>query len=835
MRMSFLSPHAKAVTSLIFTLFGLVASAQQVNVGLYSTAVPDSFEVRVYSDGPIFDGVVSVAVFTLRWESAAGGVITPYDIVPGCAGSVAPYPNGLQDAMGYRYATYGVFDVRPLGESCAITTEGVTMFGFKIRDISGCYNVELVHNSYSVLNNVDYYFVVFPGNTTGEIITGPISSGDCPPCEPPLITDISADPVPYCDFGVNLSVEATGTLPDYAWYRPNGSLLSWLPQAHSPTSPAGTYTMVVSNACGADTAQVEAVVDTGLCVPPTIDSAWFNPAYWGTAIHYYQLHAAASGSCLGYEWTMPWGETMQAAGQSTFVTVPNPIGGNYTLVVSNACGSDTAVIPMAPPEPCEGPLLGNASITAGNLCQTGTAVFDVPVSSPGPITTRWYGPDGHLITGSPHFTIPFAPWGTYTFVASNYCRTDTVTIFHGPADTTGLAACQPPQVLSLSATPTACFGDTIHISASVALSGPCATLEWSNVQIFSFSGNMYHGLLTTADPVLLTATNACGQVVMEVPVEVVVPRFVDRNLCRVTGPLSLDSLLAPYNLPFSGGQWKLGGIEHGAYYDPAVDTSGLFQYFIDTIGVHCSVVDFGLHEFPGVYAGEDSSVTVCSSDPPFPLFGMLGGQPQTGGTWRFNNLPTSSMFNPAASAPGVYRYNMQTFASGGGCADFALVTVGVDPAITWYADQDGDGLGDPADTILACGQPAGYVANAEDECPEVFGTVGDPCDDHNPGTINDTLGADCGCAGEPGSGIPLHASTILSVSPNPGTEGFALVGLLEGSASVRVLDMQGRAVLAAASIGEAAWVDAASLAKGSYVIEVRYGRSLVQHLRWTRQ
>lgn len=737
--------------------------------------------------------------------------------------------------MGYRYFTFLFFDLRPLGDGCAITTEGRTLFGFKIRELSGCHNVGLVENSYTTLNNLDYYFAAGPGNTTGDIITDPISSGICPPCEPPVITHIGAGPVPFCGEGVSLEVDASGTLPEYAWYRPDGSLLSWLPQAQSPTGPAGTYTMVVSNACGADTAQVGAVVDTGLCVPPTIDSAWFNPAYWGTAIHYYQLHAAASGSCLGYEWTMPWGETMQAAGQLTFVTVPNPIGGNYTLVASNACGSDTAVIFMTPPEPCEGPLLGNASITAGNLCQTGTALFDVPVSGPGPITTRWYGPDGHLITGSPHFTIPFAPWGTYTFVAGNYCRTDTVTVFHGPADTTGLAACQPPQVLSLSAIPVACYGDTIDITASVALAGPCPTLQWSNVQVLSSSGNVYHALLSTADPVLLTATNACGQVVMEVPVEVVVPRFVDRNLCRVTGPLLLDSLLAPYNLPFSGGQWMLGGMEHGVYYDPAVDTSGMYQYFLDTLGVHCSVVDFGLHEFPGVYAGEDSSVTVCSSDPPFPLFGMLGGQPQTGGTWRFNNLPTSSTFDPAVNAPGVYRYLRAAMASGGGCTDAANVNVAVTEASTWYADADGDGLGDPADTVQACVQPPGFVSTADDECPEVFGTVGDPCDDGNPETINDTLGADCGCAGEPGSGIALHASTILSVSPNPGTEGFALVGLPQGAASVHVLDMQGRAVLAATATGEAAWVNAAMLAKGSYVVEVRYGAGLVQHLRWTRR
>lgn len=30
-------------------------------------------------------------------------------------------------------------------------------------------------------------------------------------------------------------------------------------------------------------------------------------------------------------------------------------------------------------------------------------------------------------------------------------------------------------------------------------------------------------------------------------------------------------------------------------------------------------------------------------------------------------------------------------------------------------------------------------------------------------------------------------------------------------------------------------INAAMLAKGSYLVEVRYGRGLVQHLRWTKQ
>ncbi|SDS23979.1 hypothetical protein SAMN04488552_2543 [Christiangramia echinicola] len=66
---------------------------------------------------------------------------------------------------------------------------------------------------------------------------------------------------------------------------------------------------------------------------------------------------------------------------------------------------------------------------------------------------------------------------------------------------------------------------------------------------------------------------------------------------------------------------------------------------------------------------------------------------------------------------------------------------------TYYADTDGDGLGDPNDSIVACTQPEGYVDNDSDPCPDDSGNTCEECDFDDPdadcdddGTLN---GVDC--------------------------------------------------------------------------------------------
>ncbi|MCB0792751.1 MAG: hypothetical protein H6597_07200 [Flavobacteriales bacterium] len=84
---------------------------------------------------------------------------------------------------------------------------------------------------------------------------------------------------------------------------------------------------------------------------------------------------------------------------------------------------------------------------------------------------------------------------------------------------------------------------------------------------------------------------------------------------------------------------------------------------------------------------------------------------------------------------------------------FGLRVISDDQACScqpWYADLDGDFLGDPDQVRMACSPPAGYVSNASDLCPALpFLSPGDPCNDGNNSTYNDMVTAECICESHP--------------------------------------------------------------------------------------
>ena len=63
-----------------------------------------------------------------------------------------------------------------------------------------------------------------------------------------------------------------------------------------------------------------------------------------------------------------------------------------------------------------------------------------------------------------------------------------------------------------------------------------------------------------------------------------------------------------------------------------------------------------------------------------------------------------------------------------------------DDAATWYADDDGDGYGDPASATVACAEPSGHVADSSD-CDDTDATINPAADELCDGVDNDCDGS----------------------------------------------------------------------------------------------
>ncbi len=110
-----------------------------------------------------------------------------------------------------------------------------------------------------------------------------------------------------------------------------------------------------------------------------------------------------------------------------------------------------------------------------------------------------------------------------------------------------------------------------------------------------------------------------------------------------------------------------------------------------------------------------------------------------------------------------------------------------DVPTTWYTDIDLDGFGDPSTGTpgFTCAPPLGSVLDNTDDCPAVFGKVGDACNDNNPFTTGDALNASCVCVGTP---VPCDNWTLTI---DAGTDGSAISWQMIDANSPFVLDNGG--------------------------------------------
>lgn len=100
-----------------------------------------------------------------------------------------------------------------------------------------------------------------------------------------------------------------------------------------------------------------------------------------------------------------------------------------------------------------------------------------------------------------------------------------------------------------------------------------------------------------------------------------------------------------------------GGL-NGSQLSPSLLPPGTypFIYTVEELGCSDSATLTVVVQAPAD-AGTNATITVCSTDPPFNMYQVLGGTPTAGGAWSApSGVQVSGMFDPATDPSGVYVY-----------------------------------------------------------------------------------------------------------------------------------------------------------------------------------
>ncbi|MBL8000968.1 MAG: hypothetical protein JNL05_03310, partial [Flavobacteriales bacterium] len=368
---------AAACSALIAPALVHGQTAPLVNIGLFPTAVPDSFEVRVYSDAAISgtQGLLNIT-FTIRWNDGVGGDVDVNSISGDCiryaltdngdGTIVSPSPNGV----GFRYFTFNVNGLTALGTTCPITTTPQPIGGFKMIGLTGCAQVNIVNDAYTsqtvpVQINKSYYLSLGGTNRTGTIYSTPLQVGAAQAPTPGSYGPLCSNGSPIVLGGSPAGGTWTGT-----------GVTGSGPYSFNPS--AGTQTLtysVTTNGCSSS-AQTTVTVNPAPSTP-TISAGGPTTFCAGGSV------TLTSSSATGNVWS-PGGQTTQSITVST--------GGTYSVTVtSNGCSATSAgttvtvnPAPSTPTISAGGPttFCAGGSVTLTSSSATGN------VWSPGGQTTQ---------------------------------------------------------------------------------------------------------------------------------------------------------------------------------------------------------------------------------------------------------------------------------------------------------------------------------------------------------------------------------------------------------------------------------------------------------------
>ena len=490
-----------------------------------------------------------------------------------------------------------------------------------------------------------------PGTHAPGVYTYTVAgTAPCPAASATVTVNVVVEPDPGGDGFITLcSTDAPMDLfsnlegsPDQGgvWSKPGGTITSGIFDPTIDEPGVFTYTLSVPPPCSSVSATVTVeVVDApeagsdgalSLCItgmgtdlfPSILGSADDNGTWTGPS------GAAFSGTFL------PGGDT--------------PGAYTYTVPGSAPCPAASATVLVSV---VDVPQAGNNGIL--NLCATGTSADLFPVLGGADAGGTWQGPGG--VFGGTFDPATDAP-GSYTYTVQGQppCPAASATV---TVNVVVDADAGSDGSLTLCAT-----------DASVTLFGllggtPQVGGLWLSPAGVAFAGTFdpsahQPGLYTY----VVTVPQPCQNDTAVVNMTVITPPNAGQNatidLCASAPALDLYSVLN--GAPDLGGAWSGPGGAFAGSFDPGTGQPGTYVYTIFGTAP-CpndqASVTVGVEPIPN--AGTNGSLTICPEAPSVALFGVLGGNPDTGGSWTAPyGSPSNGVFDPATSQQGAYTYTV---------------------------------------------------------------------------------------------------------------------------------------------------------------------------------
>jgi lysophospholipase L1-like esterase len=483
---------------------------------------------------------------------------------------------------------------------------------------------------------------------------------------------ITSPATSFCTGSSVVLTSSTGA--SYKWF--NGTTQVGTAATYTATT-AGAYSVEVTNAAGCKATSTATQITVN-ALPTAIITTPVTSFCTGSST----VLTASTGT------SYKWFTGITQVGTTSTYTATN--SGAYTVEVTNASGCKTtsAVTQISVNA------LPTASITAPaiSFCTGGSVILTSSTAA----SYKWFEGTTQVGTAA---TYTATTAGAYTVEATN---------------TSGCKATSVVTQITVNALPTAsiaapatsfCAGGSVILTSSTA-----ASYKW-------FEGTTQVGTAatytaTTAGAYTVEATNTSGCKATSVVTQITVNALPTASIAAPATSFCAGSSVILTSSTGASYKWFNGTTQVGTASTYTAITAGAYSVEVtnaNTCKATSAVTQITVNSLPTAIITTPTS-SFCTGGSVILTSSTAASYKWFNGTTQVGNAATYT-----ATTAGAYTVEVT---NANGCKETSAITqITVTNSITWYADADNDGKGDPFTNLDSCTQPSGYVSISGDACP----------------------------------------------------------------------------------------------------------------------